>query len=109
MPERLHFRDNRRIPPIILIADEGWSIVKRPLSLDTLRAGFLKATHGFDPALPSMGATFIASGPAFKHGVTVPAFDNVEIYPLLCKILDLKPEPNDSQDRLSEMVLKVGN
>ncbi|CAG5932433.1 unnamed protein product [Menidia menidia] len=29
IPERLHYRDNERIQPIILIADEGWTIVQR--------------------------------------------------------------------------------
>lgn len=27
IPERLHYRNNRRIQPIILIADEGWTIL----------------------------------------------------------------------------------
>lgn len=108
MPERLHFRAHPRIPPIVLIADEGWMIVKRPLLDEAARAGFLRATHGFDPALPSMGATFIASGPAFKRGVTIPPFDNVEIYPLLCSILGLKPAANDGGNLLSEAVLASG-
>ncbi len=108
VPERLHFRDHPRIPPIVLMADEGWTIVKRPLLGDVARAAFLRATHGFDPALPSMGATFIGSGPSFKHGATIPPFDNVEIYSLLCKILGLKPAANDGENRLADAVLASG-
>lgn len=29
IPERLHYRNNDRIQPILLIADEGWTIVQR--------------------------------------------------------------------------------
>src|SRR5690606_15377036 len=30
VPERLHFRHHRRIPPIILIADDSWFIQANP-------------------------------------------------------------------------------
>jgi predicted AlkP superfamily pyrophosphatase or phosphodiesterase len=101
VPERLHFRAHRRIPPLVLIADEGWMLVKRPLLGAGARAIFQRATHGFDPALPSMGATFIAWGPACKRGVTLPPFDNVEVYSLVCAILGLTPAPGDGTGRLA--------
>jgi len=28
VPDRLHYKNNERIQPIILVADEGWTIVK---------------------------------------------------------------------------------
>lgn len=28
IPERFHYRHNKRIQPIILVADEGWTIVQ---------------------------------------------------------------------------------
>jgi predicted AlkP superfamily pyrophosphatase or phosphodiesterase len=105
IPKRLHFRDNRRIPPVILIADEGWLILKR-LLLDEQRKGFLHGAHGFDPALLSMGATFVACGPAFRKGITIPAFENVEVYDLLCAALGIKPAPNDGSGSLAKQVLK---
>jgi predicted AlkP superfamily pyrophosphatase or phosphodiesterase len=45
--------------------------------------------HGFDNALPEMGATFYAWGPAFRQ-VTIPAFENVNVYPLIAQILGLR-------------------
>jgi predicted AlkP superfamily pyrophosphatase or phosphodiesterase len=103
MPERLHFRDNRRIPPVILIADEGWMLVRRPFPPG---ASPMRGGHGFDPALRSMGATFMASGPAFKSGVVIPAFENIEVYDFLCATLGLKPAPNDGSGGLAKRVLK---
>jgi hypothetical protein len=38
---------------------------------------------------------FIAMGPDFKPGAKVDTFDNVDIYPLMCKLLQLKPAPNN--------------
>jgi hypothetical protein len=57
MPARYHYTDNPRIPPVVLLANEGWYISKYPV--DPTRT-FESATHGFDPQLESMGATFIA-------------------------------------------------
>jgi predicted AlkP superfamily pyrophosphatase or phosphodiesterase len=45
--------------------------------------------------LPDMRAIFIAHGPAFRHGVTLPAFDNVDVYPLLARITGVTPQKND--------------
>jgi predicted AlkP superfamily pyrophosphatase or phosphodiesterase len=104
MPKRYHYTDNRRIPPVILVADEGWYIGRRAAGAPPVK-NMNKATHGFDPDLTSMGATFIAYGPAFRHGVTLKPFENVHIYNLLCATLGLKPAPNDGDDRLVKSVL----
>jgi predicted AlkP superfamily pyrophosphatase or phosphodiesterase len=58
-------------------------------------AGTTRGSHGFDPDLPQMRASFIASGPAFRAGTRLPVFDNVDVYPLLMRLLQLPPEPND--------------
>lgn len=45
--------------------------------------------HGFDPAVKDMQAIFYAWGPNFKSGLKIPAFENVNVYPLIAKILGL--------------------
>ena len=45
--------------------------------------------HGFDPAIKDMHAIFYAWGPNFKTALKIPAFENVNIYPLIAKILGL--------------------
>ena len=46
--------------------------------------------HGFDPArVPDMKASFFAAGPDIRSGVTVQPFENVDVYPLLAKLLGL--------------------
>jgi hypothetical protein len=44
-----------------------------------------------------MGALFIANGPAFRSGLVVKPFPNVDVYPLMTHILGLKPQPNDGR------------
>ncbi|MGA2419996.1 MAG: ectonucleotide pyrophosphatase/phosphodiesterase [Candidatus Acidiferrum sp.] len=46
--------------------------------------------HGFDPAqVPDMKASFFAAGPDIRAGATVAPFENVDIYPLVAKLLGL--------------------
>jgi hypothetical protein len=42
-----------------------------------------------------MLAIFVASGPAFRRGVRLPVFDNVDVYPLLAKLVGVRPRKND--------------
>ena len=90
IPARLHYRDNPRITPILALAADGWSIAShaRPLRGPG-------GNHGYDNALPSMGALFVAAGPAFRRGVVVEPFQNIHVYELLATITGLTPQPND--------------
>ncbi len=46
--------------------------------------------HGYDPArVPEMKASFFAAGPDIRSGVTVASFENVNVYPLVAKLLGL--------------------
>ncbi len=45
--------------------------------------------HGYDNADPQMQATFVAHGPAFEEGAMVPAFPNVDVYPLMTHLLGI--------------------
>lgn len=92
VPERFRFRDSPRVTPLVLVADEGWSITSRS-RVPSWRAG--GGGHGWDNALPSMRAIFVAAGPAFRSGVVVDPFQNIHVYSLLAHILALKPAPND--------------
>jgi predicted AlkP superfamily pyrophosphatase or phosphodiesterase len=90
IPARLHYRDNRRITPVVALAETGWMInVAKPTRNRNL------GTHGFDNADSRMNAIFIAHGPMFKSGARIPAFPNVDVYSLMTRILGLTAAPND--------------
>ena len=42
-----------------------------------------------------MQGIFIAYGPELKRGLVVEPVSNLDIYPLMCRILGLDPAPND--------------
>jgi len=94
LPARLHYGRNPRVPPRLCLADDGWLIFTRQF-LATPNHHISIGEHGYDNDDPNMRALFVADGPAFKHGLVVPEFDNVDIYPLLTRVLGIKPAPND--------------
>ncbi|XP_074483950.1 bis(5'-adenosyl)-triphosphatase enpp4 [Sebastes fasciatus] len=89
IPDRLHYRNNERIQPIILIADEGWSILQRGDHPPHL------GNHGYDNSLPSMHPFMAASGPSFRRGYRMSSMQSVDIYPLMCHLLSVPPRPNN--------------
>ncbi|MDR3387060.1 MAG: ectonucleotide pyrophosphatase/phosphodiesterase [Rudaea sp.] len=94
VPARLHYGTNPRIPPLLCLADDGWLINTQEF-LDRPNHHISQGEHGYDNADPAMRALFVAHGPAFRHGLVVPEFDNVDVYPLLTRILGIRPQPND--------------
>lgn len=94
MPARFHFTNNDRISPVILVADEGWSITTRSYYNKNRNYDF-GGSHGYDNELVCMGAVFVAHGPAFRKGYLEEPFYNIHLYELMCRILGLKPAPND--------------
>ncbi|HEY2357383.1 MAG TPA: ectonucleotide pyrophosphatase/phosphodiesterase [Phenylobacterium sp.] len=89
VPQRFHYGSNPRVPPIVCLAETGWLISGargRPVN---------KGAHGFDPYDPLMNALFVAHGPAFRRGVVQPAFDNVDVYPLLAALVGVDTLPNE--------------
>lgn len=94
MPQRLHYGSNPRIPPILCLAEPGWTITTHDYA-DSHKPDL--GTHGYDNQAPEMAALFIANGPDFRQGVTHQTFDNVDVYPLMAKLLGVAPEPNDGK------------
>jgi predicted AlkP superfamily pyrophosphatase or phosphodiesterase len=88
IPARWHYVNNERIGDMIIVVDEGWS-VELTYTPHTGQGG----GHGYDNAYESMRAQFSASGPAFvkSEGQQMPAVNNVDIYDLVCHLLDLTP------------------
>jgi predicted AlkP superfamily pyrophosphatase or phosphodiesterase len=66
-----------------------------------------KGQHGFNPAIKDMHAIFYAWGPNFKSGLKIPAFENVNVYPLIAEILGLKyTEKIDGKLKIVEQAIK---
>lgn len=89
VPGRLHYGSNPRTMDYVLVADSGWAVhMERGKQM---AAG----AHGYDNRNTDMHTIFYAIGPSFKSGYSQPTFDNVDLYPLACRIIGLEPAPND--------------
>ncbi len=95
IPDRFHYREHRRIPPVVLLADVGWSLSVTRREVVDHPDRFRGGAHGYDDTVAVMRAIFLAQGPAFRSGVAAPAFRNVHVYDLIAAILGLTPAPND--------------
>jgi len=92
LPARWHFNTHPRITPIVAVADEGWTIASRAqVERWRTKGGFPGAQHGYDNALPSMGAVFVAAGPGIAEGKRIAAFRNIHLYALMAQLLGLQP------------------
>jgi predicted AlkP superfamily pyrophosphatase or phosphodiesterase len=104
LPEVYRLRNHPRMPEVIGIADDGW----HPTTLARQRAGeeFAFGNHGYDPVHRSMHGLFIASGPQVRSGVTVPAFSNLHVYELICRVLGITPAKNEGDPRVTASFLR---
>ncbi|ELK34702.1 Ectonucleotide pyrophosphatase/phosphodiesterase family member 7 [Myotis davidii] len=84
-------------PP--LYADSGYNINGR------LIIYFNKGDHGFDNDLEDMKTIFRAFGPSFKKNHLAEPFDSIHIYPLMCKLLGVTPEPHNGSLAVTQEML----
>jgi predicted AlkP superfamily pyrophosphatase or phosphodiesterase len=90
LPAKWVYGTHPRIPEIVILADSSWSIGTRSDG-STIKGG----AHGYDNYNSDMSAIFYATGPAFKKNYKVKELNNVDIYNLICRILDIEPAKND--------------
>jgi predicted AlkP superfamily pyrophosphatase or phosphodiesterase len=105
LPERYRLRAHPRLPAIVGVADDGWHVMTREMlaSEDKKMPG---GNHGYEPRNRSMHGVFIASGPKFRSGLVVPAFENVHVYELLCRVLGVRPASNDGDPAVTAGFLR---
>lgn len=99
MPENFHLSKNDRIQPIIVIADVGFNLNSRFIVYVN------KGDHGFHMDEMDMKTIFRAFGPDFKNSYLSEPFDSVHIYPLMCKLLQIDPAPNNGSLSITEGML----
>jgi predicted AlkP superfamily pyrophosphatase or phosphodiesterase len=72
-----------------------------------------QGAHGYDATrMPEMKALFVAAGPDIQRGVVLEPFENVNVYPLIAKILglditNLKTGPIDGKLSVLEGMLRT--
>ena len=95
VPKRLAYGTNARVPDIVCMAQLGWYIGNAEGVARRKPDTGVTGAHGYDPAEPDMRALFLAWGPSVRRGATVATFDNVDVYPLLARLIGVTPVKGD--------------
>mgnify|MGYP003135596594 FL=1 len=91
IPARFHYGTHRRIPPYFCLGQTGWEV-----QATAPKKAMTGGNHGWDDQAPDMQALFIANGPAFvKSAKPAPGFTNVDVYPMLARLIGVTPRPSD--------------
>lgn len=104
-PKKLHYgtKDDKynRIGQILLVPNAPKIFLEKGKSTSV-------GKHGYNPRkTPEMKAVFYAWGEVFKNNFEIGEFSNVNVYPLVAKILGLKiTEPIDGKVSVLEKTLK---
>lgn len=94
MPLRWHY-NNPRVGDLLLVAHPGYYFQILSKNFGNVKYPVF-GVHGYDPAeVPEMNGIFYASGPNIKTGATLPAFENVHIYPFIARLLGIQPPVTD--------------
>jgi predicted AlkP superfamily pyrophosphatase or phosphodiesterase len=108
LPDQYRLAGHPRLPAVIGIASEGWSITSRRNVLrwiaDKVR-GPSGGEHGYPASAPSMQGLFIAQGPRIRRGMRVKPFENIHIYEFMCAVLGLQPAKNDGDPAVTRDML----
>ncbi len=91
-PERWHYQ-HPRVGNLLILASPNHYIRRngRANLMKNVKPGAMRGEHGYDPVIVhDMYGIFYAKGPNIKPGTKVPAFQNVDVFPLIASILNLK-------------------
>lgn len=107
VPKSLHYDENEREGDPIIVATGPYAIRAHATKpADAVPKN--KGGHGYDPQrFRTMRSIFYAIGPDIRPNTTVPAFENVNIYPLIAKILGLRTSPVDGDANVLAPILRT--
>ena len=106
VPLRYHYRKSPRIGDLVLSVRAPYYMkISRPLVGSAEKSG---GTHGYDPFRnKNMNGIFYAQGPQILDKGTIPAFQNVHVYPFIMKILGLTVKnPIDGKEEVLASYIK---
>uniref|UniRef100_A0A8C4UXF0 Ectonucleotide pyrophosphatase/phosphodiesterase 3 n=1 Tax=Falco tinnunculus TaxID=100819 RepID=A0A8C4UXF0_FALTI len=83
LPKRFHYANNIRIDKVHLLVDRQWLAGPCFCKVQLIFFFFIPLDNNF------------SYGPSFKEKTEVDAFENIEVYNLMCDLLHITPAPNN--------------
>ena len=102
----------QRLGDLLILPNEGYYLADARGSMRYQNSAARFKTevfgeHGFSPAYQDMWGIFYAKGPQIQKGLTLAPFQNIHIYPLLCRLLGLPiPSTIDGKEAVLAPLLK---
>lgn len=102
----------QRLGDLLIIPNEGYYLAdaRGSMRYQNNVARFNTAVfgeHGFSPSYQDMWGIFYAKGPQIKTGMALAPFQNIHIYPLICRILGLPiPSTIDGKEAVLAPLIK---
>jgi predicted AlkP superfamily pyrophosphatase or phosphodiesterase len=85
-------------PDVILFAKEGWAFGDTAAgALPFVQKPEKSGTHGHDPNLPDLHATFVVWGAGVRPGVKLEEISNTDVAPTMAKLLGLEMKDVDGK------------
>lgn len=115
IPDRWHYKNNRRTPPILAVADPPhvFHDFYYTISVEEKKYNFTAddntqfGVHGYDNNVQNMKPHFLAIGPLIKKDFKIQPFETVDLFSLWAHIADI-PEyslrTNGSFERVKEIL-----
>ncbi|KAL5107045.1 Bis 5'-adenosyl triphosphatase enpp4 [Taenia crassiceps] len=94
IPSEYQFKNNSRVAPIVVFPHIGWMVQTHPSKPYDNK---LNGMHGYNNSEPDMHPFIVAMGPGIRNLGEVPVFYQVDVYALVCLLLNIyKPNVVDS-------------
>ncbi|XP_078036334.1 bis(5'-adenosyl)-triphosphatase enpp4 isoform X1 [Augochlora pura] len=115
IPQKYHYGNNTRVGPIFVIAEVGYAFQNLLETIEyykktyniTVNSESEFGLHGYDNAAQEMHPFFFAKGPAFIPKCKLEPFNNIDLFPLFCKILDVEcPAVNGTLSHVTKCLKK---
>jgi predicted AlkP superfamily pyrophosphatase or phosphodiesterase len=111
LPPTLHYTHNRRIAPIVCMAELGWTVVKSQKDKQDFR---LNGSHGYDSTEDDdspMRPVFLATGPGLVRIDSyepLPPFENIHVFAIVASLVGIPreawPPVNGTLERIEHLL-----
>ncbi|KRT80179.1 hypothetical protein AMK59_8696 [Oryctes borbonicus] len=113
LPDRWHFKNNPRTPPIFLMSKENYGFQDileaaehyKEIEHITVTPESVFGVHGFDPEMQKMHPFFMVRGPNIRKNYMIKPFNFVDLYNFFTEILRIKSVPNNSTTPIYKEIL----